>query len=41
MKLPPVEFYELKDWEQAFGSKAFKSGFLVGGKEEKRMKEGE
>ncbi len=41
VKLPPVEFYELKDWEQAFGSKAFKSGFLVGGKEEKRMKEGE
>ena len=41
VKLPPVEFYELKDWEQAFGSKAFKSGFLVEGKEEKRMKEGE
>lgn len=31
VKLPPVEFYELKDWEQAFDSKAFKAGFLVEG----------
>ncbi len=29
VKLPPVEFYGLEDWETAFGSKAFKAGFLV------------
>lgn len=26
--LPPIEKYELKDWEKAFASKAFKSGFF-------------
>lgn len=34
VKLPPVEFYKLEDWEEAFGSRAFKAGFLVGGKED-------
>lgn len=29
VKLPPVEFYGLRDWEEAFGSKAFKAGFRI------------
>lgn len=32
VKLPAVEFYELKDWEPAFASGAFKAGFVVEGK---------
>ena len=32
VKLPAVEFYELKDWEKAFASKGFKAGFLLGEK---------
>ena len=30
VKLPPVEFYELEDYEKAFGSRAFKAGFRIG-----------
>lgn len=30
IKLPPVEFYDLKDYEAAFQSRAFKAGFLIG-----------
>ena len=30
VQLPPVEFYELKDWEKAFASRAFKAGFKIG-----------
>lgn len=29
--LPPIELYELKDFEQAFASRAFKAGFRIGG----------
>lgn len=34
VKLPPVEFYELKDWEDAFRSRAFKAGFFMGENED-------
>lgn len=30
VKLPPVEFYELQDFEAAFASRAFKAGFRIG-----------
>lgn len=30
VKLPPVEFYELEDYEKAFNSRAFKAGFRIG-----------
>ncbi len=30
VKLPPAEFYSLKDWREAFGSGAFKAGFAIG-----------
>lgn len=30
VKLPPVELYELTDFEAAFGSRAFKAGFCIG-----------
>lgn len=30
VKLPPVEFYELQDFETAFASRAFKAGFRIG-----------
>lgn len=30
VKLPPVEFYELPDFEAAFASRAFKAGFRIG-----------
>lgn len=30
VKLPDVEFYELADYEAAFGSHAFKAGFTIG-----------
>ena len=29
VKLPPVEFYELEDYEKAFSSRAFKAGFIL------------
>lgn len=29
VKLPAAEFYELKDWENAFASEAFKAGFVL------------
>lgn len=29
--LPPIELYELKDFERAFASRAFKAGFRIGG----------
>ena len=29
VKLPPVEFYELEDYEKAFSSRAFKAGFCL------------
>lgn len=29
VKLPPVEFYDLRDCEEAFDSKAFKAGFRI------------
>ena len=32
VKLLPVEFFALEDWEEAFGSGAFKAGFSVDGK---------
>lgn len=31
VKLPAVEFYDLKDFEAAFASRAFKAGFDIGG----------
>lgn len=31
VKLPDVEFYDLKDFEAAFASRAFKAGFDIGG----------
>lgn len=31
VKLPPVEFYELSDFGEAFASRAFKAGFCIGG----------
>ncbi len=30
IELPPVEFYELKNWEDAFSSRSFKPGFAIG-----------
>lgn len=30
VKLPPAEFYSLKDWREAFASKGFKTGFAIG-----------
>lgn len=30
VQLPPVEFYELQDFEAAFASRAFKAGFRIG-----------
>ena len=27
IKLPPIELYDLKDFEKAFASRAFKAGF--------------
>ena len=30
IKLPPIELYELKDFEKAFASDAFKAGFFFG-----------
>lgn len=30
VKLPPVTFYELKEFDAAFGSRAFKAGFRIG-----------
>lgn len=33
VKLPPIELYDLKDFEKAFASRAFKAGFAFGGRE--------
>lgn len=30
VKLPPAEFYSLREWREAFGSGAFKAGFAIG-----------
>ena len=29
VKLPPIELYDLKDFEKAFASRAFKAGFAL------------
>ena len=30
VKLPQIELYDLKDFEKAFASRAFKAGFRIG-----------